>query len=95
MVLLAAFRFRWVKETPWKSVHCALLGLCVGDASLTGSPPLEMPNVAGPVHIQNPRATPGTWTYFSQSSFTATACDLVSPGVLTGPDCGALVWLTA
>jgi hypothetical protein len=60
----------------------------VGDASLTGSPSTDMPNVVGPVHIQNPRATPGTWTYFSQSSFTATACDLVS-GVLTGPDCGS------
>jgi len=63
-------------------------GLCAGDASLTGSPSTDMPNVVGPVHIQNPRATPGAWTYFSQSSFTATACDLVS-GVLTGPDCGS------
>jgi hypothetical protein len=63
-------------------------GLCPGDASLVGSPSTDMPNVVGPVHIQNPRATPGTWTYFSQSSFTATACDLVS-GVLTGPDCGS------
>jgi hypothetical protein len=62
-------------------------GLCAGDASLTGSPSTDMPNVVGPVHIQNPRATPGTWTYFSQNSFTATACDLVA-GVLTGPDCG-------
>ena len=63
-------------------------GLCPGDASLVGSPSTDMPNVVGPVHIQNPRATPGTWTYFSQGSFTATACDLVS-GVLTGPDCGS------
>jgi len=63
-------------------------GLCVGDASLVGSPSTDMPNIVGPVHIQNPRATPGTWTYFNQSSFTATACDLVS-GVLTGPDCGS------
>jgi len=63
-------------------------GLCAGDASLVGSPSTDMPNVVGPVHIQNPRATPGTWTYFDQSAFTATACDLVS-GVLTGPDCGS------
>jgi hypothetical protein len=63
-------------------------GLCAGDASLTGSPSTDMPNVVGPVHIQNPRATPGTWTYFSPGSFTATACDLVA-GVLTGPDCGS------
>jgi hypothetical protein len=63
-------------------------GLCAGDASLTGSPSTDMPNVVGPVHIQNPRSTPGTWTYFDQSAFTATACDLVA-GVLTGPDCGS------
>jgi hypothetical protein len=64
-------------------------GQCVGDASLVGSPSTDMPNFVGPVHIQNPRATPGTWTYFSQSSFTATACDLSSQGVLIGPDCGS------
>lgn len=63
--------------------------LCVGDASLVGSPSTDMPNVVGPVHIQNPRATPGTWTYFSQSSFTATACALSSTGVLLGTDCGS------
>lgn len=61
---------------------------CVGDASLVGSPSTDMPNVVGPVHIQNPRATPGTWTYFNQSAFTGTQCALVS-GVLTGPDCGS------
>jgi hypothetical protein len=62
--------------------------LCVGDASLTGSPSTDMPNVVGPVHIRNPRSTPGTWTYFDQSAFTATACALSSTGVLIGSDCG-------
>jgi Carboxypeptidase regulatory-like domain/TonB dependent receptor len=68
--------------------------LCVGDASLTGSPSTDMPNVAGPIHIHNPRAT-GSHTYFDQSAFTATACDLTYPngpgtqGVLAGTDCGS------
>ncbi|HLV87629.1 MAG TPA: carboxypeptidase regulatory-like domain-containing protein [Candidatus Sulfotelmatobacter sp.] len=70
-------------------------GNCPGDASLVGSPSTDMPNLVGPVHKYNPRATPGTWTYFSQSSFTATECALTfpngagTPGVLTGPDCGS------
>jgi len=64
-------------------------GLCPGDASLVGSPSTDMPNLVGPVHVQNPRATPGTWTYFNQSAFTATACALTPAGVLTGPDCGS------
>ena len=64
-------------------------GLCQGDASLTGSPSTDMPNVVGPVHKYNPRATPGTFTYFSQSSFQATACALDSSGALIGPDCGS------
>jgi hypothetical protein len=69
--------------------------LCVGDASLVGSPSTDMPNVVGPVHIRNPRSTPGTYTYFDQSAFTATACNLVfpngpgTPGVLAGTDCGS------
>jgi hypothetical protein len=63
--------------------------LCQGDASLTGSPSTDMPNVVGPVHIRNPRATPGSWTYFDQSAFTATACGLSSTGVLIGTDCGS------
>ncbi|HEV2398344.1 MAG TPA: carboxypeptidase regulatory-like domain-containing protein [Candidatus Sulfotelmatobacter sp.] len=63
-------------------------GLCPGDASLAGSPSTDMPNLVGPVHKYNPRSTPGTWTYFSQGSFMATQCALVS-GVLTGPDCGS------
>jgi Carboxypeptidase regulatory-like domain len=63
-------------------------GNCPGDASLVGSPSTDMPNVIGPVHKYNPRSTPGTYTYFSQSSFMATQCALVS-GVLTGPDCGS------
>jgi hypothetical protein len=62
--------------------------LCVGDASMVGSPSTDMPNVVGPVHIRNPRATPGTWTYFDAGSFTPTACRLVS-GALLGPDCGS------
>jgi len=63
-------------------------GNCPGDASLVGSPSTDMPNLVGPVHKYNPRSTPGTLTYFSQSSFTATQCALVS-GALTGPDCGS------
>jgi len=62
--------------------------LCVGDASMVGSPSTDMPNVVGPVHIQNPRATPGTWTYFDPGSFTPTACRLIS-GALLGTDCGS------
>ncbi len=63
-------------------------GNCVGDASLTGSPSTDMPNLVGPIHIHNPRATPDR-TYFDQSAFTATACALTPAGVLTGPDCGS------
>ena len=68
--------------------------LCVGDASLTGSPSTDMPNVVGPVHIHNPRDT-GAHTYFDQSAFVATACNLTypngtaNPGVLAGTDCGS------
>ena len=64
-------------------------GNCPGDASLVGSPSTDMPNLVGPVHRYNPRSTPGTWTYFSQSAFTATQCALTPAGVLTGPDCGS------
>jgi hypothetical protein len=64
-------------------------GLCLGDASLSGSPSTDMPNLVGPVHKYNPRATPGTFTYFSQSSFQATACALDPSGALVGPDCGS------
>ncbi len=69
-------------------------GNCPGDASLAGSPSTDMPNLVGPVHKYNPRSTPGTFTYFSQSSFTGTQCALVpqvpnGPGFLTGPDCGS------
>jgi hypothetical protein len=70
-------------------------GNCPGDASLVGSPSTDMPNLVGPVHKYNPRSTPGTWTYFSQSAFTGTQCALTFPngagtaGVLTGPDCGS------
>ena len=61
---------------------------CAGDASLTGSPSTDMPNLVGPIHIHNPRATPGTFTYFDQSAFTGTVCSLTPAGVLTGADCG-------
>ncbi len=64
-------------------------GNCPGDASLVGSPSTDMPNLVGPVHKYNPRSTPGTFTYFSQTSFTATQCALTPAGVLTGPDCGS------
>jgi hypothetical protein len=63
-------------------------GLCDGDASLTGSPSTDMPNLVGSVHIHNPRDTPAR-TYFDQSAFTGTVCSLTSAGVLTGPDCGS------
>jgi hypothetical protein len=67
--------------------------LCVGDASMVGSPSTDMPNVVGPVHIHNPRSTPGTWTYFDQSAFTPTACalaqDISGTWVLAGTDCGS------
>jgi hypothetical protein len=68
--------------------------LCVGDASLVGSPSTDMPNLVGPIHIHNPRDTT-TRTYFDQSAFTPTQCALTfpngpgTPGVLTGPDCGS------
>ena len=62
--------------------------LCQGDASLTGSPSTDMPNLVGPIHIHNPRAT-ADHTYFDQSAFTATACGLSSTGVLLGTDCGS------
>jgi hypothetical protein len=64
-------------------------GQCPGDASLVGSPSTDMPNLVGPVHKYNPRKSPGTFEYFDQSAFTATACGLTSAGVLTGPDCGS------
>ena len=62
--------------------------LCQGDASLTGSPSTDMPNLVGPIHIHNPRAT-ADHTYFDQSAFVATACGLSTTGVLIGTDCGS------
>jgi hypothetical protein len=68
--------------------------LCVGDASMVGSPSTDMPNIAGPIHIHNPRSNPNR-TYFDQSAFVATACNLTypnglnAPGVLAGTDCGS------
>ena len=66
---------------------------CAGDASLTGSPSTDMPNLVGPIHIHNPRNTTSR-TYFDQSAFTGTVCALVpqvvnGPGFLTGSDCGS------
>jgi hypothetical protein len=69
--------------------------LCQGDASLTGSPSTDMPNLVGPIRIHNPRGTAAK-TYFDQSAFVATACGLTypngpgtTPGVLAGTDCGS------
>jgi len=59
---------------------------CQGDSSLAGSPSTDMPNVVGPVHIHNPRDTPGTYTYFDQSAFVATNCYFI--GTTPSPDCG-------
>ncbi len=59
---------------------------CEGDASLAGSPSTDMPNLVGPVHIHNPRATPGKFTYFDQSAFVATNCSFT--GTTPSPDCG-------
>ena len=60
----------------------------VGDTSLAGSPSTDMPDLVGPIHIMNPRATSSTqaFTYFGQSAFTATVCTL-NAGVLSG-ECG-------
>jgi hypothetical protein len=59
---------------------------CQGDSSLAGSTSTDMPDLVAPVHISNPRSTPGTWTYFSQSSFAATSCYFT--GTTPSPDCG-------
>jgi hypothetical protein len=61
----------------------------VGDTSLAGSPSTDMPDLVGPIHIMNPRATAGagTYTYFDQSAFAATSCTLTN-GVLAG-ECGS------
>jgi len=61
--------------------------LCQGDASLTGSPSTDMPNLVGPIHTHNPRNP--SHTYFDQSAFTATACALTTTNVLMGTDCGS------
>jgi hypothetical protein len=58
---------------------------CVGDSSLTGSPSTDMPNVAGPIHKHNPRASSAR-TYFDQSAFVATNCYFI--GTTPSPDCG-------
>jgi len=59
---------------------------CVSDSSLAGSPSTDMPNVSGPIHIYNPRKSPGTFTYFNQSAFVATSCYFT--GNVPSPDCG-------
>jgi len=53
-----------------------------GDASLVGSPSTDMPNLVGPIHIENPRNT-STFTYFDQSAFAKNTCS--GP---TDPNCG-------
>ncbi len=58
---------------------------CEGDSSLTGSPSTDMPNLVGPVHIHNPRAS-ADHTYFDQSAFVATSCYFT--GTTPSPDCG-------
>jgi len=59
----------------------------VGDSSLAGSPSTDMPNLVGPIHTMNPRATASTqaYTYFDQNAFAATSCTF-NPG--PSPDCG-------
>jgi hypothetical protein len=65
-----------------------LMNQSVGDSSLAGSPSTDMPNLVGPIHISNPRATEstGAYTYFSQSSFAPTNCFFT--GTTPSPDCG-------
>ncbi len=58
----------------------------VGDTSLAGSSATDMPDLVGPIHIYNPRSTPGTYTYFSQSSFAPTTCTFT--GAVPSPECG-------
>jgi len=58
---------------------------CLGDSSLVGSPSTDMPNVVGPIHKHNPRAS-GAHTYFDQSAFVATNCYFI--GTTPSPDCG-------
>jgi hypothetical protein len=60
-----------------------------GDASLSGSPSTDMPNLVGPIHTMNPRSTAsaGTFTYFDQSAFATNDCNLTPAGVLVG-SCG-------
>jgi hypothetical protein len=62
----------------------------VGDTSLAGSSSTDMPDLVGPIHIMNPRtsaAKTGSFTYFSQSAFAPTTCNLVG-NVLSG-ECGS------
>jgi hypothetical protein len=54
----------------------------VGDASLTGSPSTDMPNLVGPIHTMNPRDS-SSFTYFDQSAFALNTCS--SP---SDPNCG-------
>ena len=56
-----------------------------GDASLSGSPSTDMPNLVGPIHTMNPRSS-SSFTYFDQSAFATNDCSLTN-GVLTG-SCG-------
>jgi hypothetical protein len=58
---------------------------CQGDSSLAGSPSTDMPNVVGPVHTHDPRAS-ADHTYFDYSAFVATNCYFT--GTTPSPDCG-------
>ena len=67
-------------------------GLCNGDTSLIGSPSTDMPDLVGPIHTLNPRKSPN-FTYFDQSAFTGTTCNLSqnaagTQAFLTG-ECGS------
>ena len=56
------------------------------DSSLRGTQGIDMPNLVGPIHIHDPRDTPGTYTYFDASAFAPTSCTY-NAGVWS-PDCG-------
>ena len=58
-----------------------------GDTSLAGSSATDMPDLVGPIQIENPRntANTGAYTYFSQSAFATTTCSVTTPTGPTGP----------
>ena len=60
----------------------------VGDSSLVGTQGVDMPNLVGPIHIHNPRDTPGTFTYFDKSAFAQTSCAYDPTTGIWSSDCG-------